>query len=241
MKRSMEWLPESAGGLIGLVIALPLIYFSILKNLPRDLQLTPIEEAEIPLPQFQQMARYEDLGFERLGAWRVHTPTAPTIVAYYRPGEGTFGMVFSVKKMPGKVFCDFTTALLPEPGVLTTGMHIGGGSLTLADSAFMQLFPGAPVEELHALHLQGVAYLCGAGLSLAPPEPDRYEERLSAAIRRQRETFGRTPVRNTFATLWRVVSQSSPYRGPVQRQKGTAAKLEAVLRHRSRDEVFLEK
>ncbi|MHC4817379.1 MAG: hypothetical protein ACYTF8_04950 [Planctomycetota bacterium] len=234
----MEWLPESAGGLVGLAITLPLIYLSIVRNLPRDLQLTPIEQAEIPLSLFQQMARYEDLGFERLGAWRVHTPTAPTIVAYYRPGEGTFGMVFAVKKMPGKVFCDFTTALLPEPCSLTSGMHIGGGSLTLPDSAFLQLFPGAPVEELHARHLEGAAYLCEAGLALAPPDPDGYEQRLRDAIRRQRETFGGAPVRNTFATLWRAVSQSSPYRGPVQRQKGTAAKLEATLGRRSRDDVF---
>lgn len=238
MKRSMEWLPESAGGLIGIAIALPLIYFSILKNLPRDLQMTPIEEPEIPLALFQQMARYEDLGFERLGAWRIHTPTAPTIVGYYRPGEGTFGMVFCVKKMPGKVFCDFTTALAPEPSVITSGMHIGGGSLPLADGAFMQLFPGASVEQLHALHLEGVAYLCGAGLTLAPPDPDGYEERLRLAIRRQREVFGRAPVRNTFGTLWRVVSQSSPYRGPVGSQKGTADKLAALLGRRSRDEVF---
>jgi hypothetical protein len=238
MKRSMEWLPESAGWLVGLAIALPLIYLSILRNLPRDLKLTPIEEPEIPLDLFPQMARYEDLGFERLGAWRIHIPAAPTAVAYYRPGEGTFGMVFSVKRMPGKVFFDFSTALAPAPCRLTSGMHIGGGSLTLADTDFLQLFAGASVEELHALHLQGVAYLCGAGLTLEPPDPDAFEERLADAIRHQRETFGRTPVRNTFATLWRVVSQSSPYRGPVQRQKGTARKLAALLDRRSRDEVF---
>jgi hypothetical protein len=117
-------------------------------------------------------------------------------------------------------------------------MHIGGGSLTLPDPAFLQLFPGAPVEELHARHLEGVAYLCGAGLALAPPDPDEYEQRLCDAIRRQRETFGGKPVRHTFGTLWRVVSQSSPYRGPVERQKATAQKLAAALGQRTRDEVF---
>ncbi|MHC4491662.1 MAG: hypothetical protein ACYTDU_08575 [Planctomycetota bacterium] len=238
MKRTMEWLPESVGGLVGLVIAVPLIYLSIVRNLPRDLKLTPIEEAEIPLELFSQMARYEDLGFERLGAWRIHIAPAPTAVAYFRPDEGTFGMVFCVKRMPGKVFCDFSTALLPEPCALTSGMHIGGGSLTLADPDFLQLFPGASVEELHALHQEGVAYLGGAGLALAPPDPDGFEQRLRDAIRRQREAFGQAPVRNTFATLWRVVSQSSPYRGPIRRQKGTPAKLEAALGRRSRDEVF---
>jgi hypothetical protein len=34
------------------------------------------------------------------------------------------------------------------------------------------------------------------------------------------------------------VSQSSPYRGPVHQQKGTAAKLQALLGRRTRDEVF---
>jgi len=238
MKRTMEWIPESVAGLIGLVVALPLIYLSIVRNLPRDLGLTPIEETEIPLELFPQMARYEDLGFERLGAWRIHIPPAPTAVAYFRPAEGTFGMVFCVKRMPGKVFCDFSTALLPEPCALTSGMHIGGGSLSLADPDFLQLFPGASVEELHALHLEGVAHLCAAGLAMAPPDPDGFEERLRDSIRRQRDTFGRAPVRQTFATLWRVVSQSSPYRGPVHAQKGTPRKLAAALGRRSRDEVF---
>jgi hypothetical protein len=234
----MEWLPESVGALVGLLVALPLIYLSIVRNLPRDLTLTPVEEAEIPLDLFPQMARYEDLGFERLGAWRFHIAPAPTAVAYFRPDEGTYGMVFHTKRMPGKVFCDFTTPLLPAPCALTSGMHIGGGSLTMADPAFLQIFPGASVEELHALHREGVAHLCGAGLTPAPQDPDGFEQHLRDAIRRQREAFGQSPVRNTFATLWRVVSQSSPYRGPVQRQKGTPKKLEAALGRRSRDDVF---
>ena len=235
----MEWLPESLGGLVALVITVPAVYSSIVRNLPRELEMTPIEEPEIPLDLFSQMARYEDLGFERLGAWRLQTPTGPTIVVYDRPGEATFGMVFAFRKMPGKVFYDFTTVLAPEPCVLTSGMHIGGGSLTLADPDFLQLFPEAPVEALYAAHLEGVAYLCGAGLALRPPDADAFEEGLRDSIRRQREAFDSARARNTLTTLWRVLSRSSPYRGPVRTQRGTLSKIEAALGHRTRDEVFL--
>lgn len=238
MNRAMEWVPECLGGLVGLAVGVPLVYASILRNLPRDLEMTPVEETEIPLDLFPHMARYEDLGFQRLGAWRLRVPAGPTIVAYFRPGEGTFGTVFGLRKAPGKVFYDFTTRLAPEPCTLTTGMHVAGGSLTPAVEDFLQLFPRAPVEELHALHLEGVAYLCAAGLAMRAPDPDAYEESLRDSIRRQREAFRAARARNTLATLWRAVSQSSPYRGPVGAQGGTRARIEAALGRRSRDELL---
>lgn len=230
---------EYLGILLALLVTLPAVYFGIMRNLPHDLVMTPVGDPEIPFDLYPLMARYEDLGFKRLGAWRLQVPTGPTIVAFCRPGEGTFGMVFSFRKMPGKVFFDFTTALAPHPCTLTSGMHVGGGSMPLADADFMQLFPHATVEQLHAAHQQGVAYLCGEGLGLRPPDPDRFEQHLRDSIRRQRDAFTRARVRNTLTALWRVVTHSSPYRGPVHGQRGTRSRLNALLGRRARDrEVF---
>jgi hypothetical protein len=237
-----EGLVEVAGALACLaIVVIPVVYFTILRNLPENLGLTPVDDDDLPPGIFDVMACYEDLGFERLEpAWRLDLLPKPMLVGYCHPGEGMLATVYWIPTRPPRLGYDCITPLEPDESGLTTGMDLSAGGLPLPPGCFFQLFPGAAVEELVAHHREAVAYLRERGLPARRPDPAAFEEKLRASFRRQRRTFVRTRLRNTLLALWRAVTKRTPHRGSLARQPGVPAQIEELRQGgASRDEELL--
>jgi len=222
-------LMEACVGAAGLLtITLLLVYFAIERNLPENLVATPVDDDEIPMPLYDAMGDLEDLHYERVGpALVLGLMPRPTVVAYYDPASGSYGNVFHVPSKPPKNGYDFVT-LLAHGGTLTTGMDLGGGALALAPGCFMQIFPRAAPHELWIRHREAVDFLHDQGVQTVQADPDRYEEDLREALRRQRRTFLQARIANTLRTLYRSAFRTTPYQGPLQRQHDARNEIDAL-------------
>jgi hypothetical protein len=199
---------------------------AVLGNLPEHARMTPLADA-VPAACRGLLARMQELGFARLGpVLRVHLDPGATIVPLWSETERTYATVFVSDGAPGKAHFDFVTVLDGEVG-LTSSPNPAAGVLPQSPRSFLQIFANEEPETLLGRHLEGRDQLARAARVEPKPRCASFEALLAGALRRQRQSFLRAPLRNTWTALWRVVTKSTPDRGPVLAQPGARGRIDS--------------
>jgi hypothetical protein len=242
---SPEWVPlevspwairgaAAALFLSGLTVA---VLGAILAGLPREAVLDALPDEAIPEPCRPLVLRCEALGFERLGpALRVRLEPAVSVVPFWHAAERTYATVFLSDGAPTRAHYDFVTVFEPGDVGLTSVATPAAGVLPPPRGSFLQMFPNAAPEELLERHREGRKHLEQAGNLRTRPRCAGFEELLAQALRRQRGSFLRAPLRHTWLALWRVLTKRMPALGPVAAQAATRDRLDALADPRAEAE-----
>ena len=220
-------LTELLPGWVGIVLAvvgLPLIvlclmWFSILKNLPVNIVVTPLDEEDVPGEVWDLVEQFADLGFEDAGPpLRAAMMPPATVVPLWHPRHGCYGSVIHAHAQPPKRIFDFVSVFDDETVSLTSVADVAAGVLPPAPRELAQILPGQGVAQLFESHCQGGRHLEEKGLRKVHVKPDRYVELLSKAIRTKRAVFQKSPLRCSAVALWRTVTKRVPMLGPIETQ-----------------------
>ena len=215
---------------------------AIRNSLPESVRIEPVGLDAAP-GSIRELARaFEELGFRQIGIRRIHLQNPAVLAALVREDGGAFATAYRVEDgANSKIVCDVVTPVATREGTLTTSMDVGAGCLTIADDSFMQIFPGGSPDELWHRHQLALKFLREQGVGVHPCRDEEFDGRVAGSFPRQRRKFEEAPWRNTIVALWRVLTKSSPYTGPVAVQRPTAAKVSNLKtggQPRSRDAVL---
>lgn len=197
--------------------------------LPADAMAKPAPGEAAP-PEVQALiASFQVLGFEAGDTpFRVHLrPTAILWPMIHREA-GCTASVFTTGTLPRRTSCEIVTGIEGDRGVLSSSPHSSGAALPLPPGWFKQIVEGASPEILFQHHRRGCWYLESQGVRLATPRLDNVCDQIRRSVVLQRKAALENPIRTACVALWRVVTRSSPYTLPLERQKGIDAAVRGL-------------
>lgn len=223
------WLVRGAAAALFLVGLTAAVMGAVLGSLPEAARMSPLEDDAIPVPCVPLVERIESLGFTRLGtALRVHLEPEASLVPFWHAGERTYSTVFASDGAPAQAFFDFVTVFEPGTVGLTSAANRTSGVLPPTHGGFLQIFPGAEPETLLERHREAREHLARAAGVQPKPLCRSFEDLLAMALRHQRHAFLRAPLRHTWTVLWRMLTRTTPALGPLEAQRATRDRLDAL-------------
>jgi len=204
--------------------------YQLSANLPADPPLEPAAEVELSGELRNLCARFEALGFKRVGPPLTVGISPPALlVAFVHEAERCYGTAFRTTTLPPKTAFDCVSILDGDRGGLTTGAERAGAVIPAARGSLRQVFPKASVEKVFERHREGVQYLRSRGLPVRPVSASTFGGDFAASFRRQREAFLAAPLRGAAVTLWRAASGRTPHLGPIATQAVAQADIHELL------------
>jgi hypothetical protein len=218
---------------VGAIVLLGLIAFTAYQlsaNLPADPPLEPAAEAEVGGELRDLCARFEALGFQRIGPPITVGISPPALmVAFVHEAERSYATAFRTSTVPPKTAFDCVSILDGDRGGLTTGAEPAGAAIPAARGSLRQVFPKASVERVFERHRQGLAHLRTRGLAAKVVSASTFPRDFAASFRRQREAFLAAPLRGAAVTLWRAATGRTPHIGPIATQAVAQAAIRDLL------------
>jgi hypothetical protein len=215
------------------IVALGLLAFTAYQlsaNLPADPALEPAAEAEVSGEIRDVCARFEALGFRRVGPPLTVGISPPALlVAFVHEAERCYASAFRTSTLPPKTAFDCVSVLDGDRGGLTTGAEPSGAVIPAARGSLRQVFPRASVEKVFERHRAGVRYLRGRGLSARAVSASTFRADFAMSFRRQRDAFTAAPLRGAAITLWRAATGRTPHLGPIDAQPSAQAVIRELL------------
>ena len=222
-----RWLAVPA---LVLLCLLAFTAYQLSANLPADPPLEPAPETEVAGDLRSFCARFEALGFKRIGPPMTVGISPPALMmAFVHEAERTYATAFRTGTVPAKAAFDCVSILDGDRGGLTTGAEPAGAAIPAARGALRQVFPGAGVELVFDRHRQALQYLRGRGLSAKTVDASSFRRDFALSFRRQREAFLAAPLRGTAVTLWRASTGRTPHLGPIATQSVADATVRELL------------
>jgi hypothetical protein len=208
---------------LGLAL-LAVVMIQLFVALPAKATAEPAPGETVPAEVQTLLDRFEALGFE-LGEipFRVHLRPTAILWPMIHRSIGCTGSVFTTGTLPRRTSFEIVTRIEDDRGALSTSPHFSGATLPLPRGHFKQIVQGASPEVLFQNHRRGAWYLETQGVRFEAPRLDDAREQIERSIARVREAALANPIRSACVALWRVVTRSSPYTLPLERQKGVAA------------------
>ena len=204
--------------------------YQLSANLPADPPLEPAAEVELSGELRNLCARFEALGFKRVGPPLTVGISPPALlVAFVHEAERCYGTAFRTTTLPPKTAFDCVSILDGDRGGLTTGTEPAGAAIPAARGSLRQVFPRASVEEVFERHRQGLQHLRSRGLPAKVVSASTFRHDFAASFRRQREAFTAAPLRGTAITLWRAATGRTPHIGPIASQAAAHATIRELL------------
>jgi hypothetical protein len=223
-------------GTRALVAVLFLVFIGVLisANMPPDLKSSFLQGAPVP-PELQSLAReFQQLGFKPIGPPLQAAITPPAILlGFVREGERTYGSVFRTGTIPAKTSYDCVSIFEGDRGWLTTGPTARGAVLPSSPGSLRQVFPGASAAELFDRHREALRYLHSRGIAPRPLKAGGFQSDLRASMRRQRCAFLSSPVVGTVVTLWRVMRETTPHIGGIEKKAIAEKQIRKILSGRT--------
>ena len=218
---------------VGAIVLLGLLAFTawqLSANLPADPPLEPAPEAEVTGELQNLCARFETLGFQRVGTPMTVGISPPALmVAFVHETERSYATAFRTTTLPPKTAFDCVSILDGDRGGLTTGAEPAGAVIPAARGSLRQVFPKASVEQVFEGHRQGLRYLRTRGLAAKAVSASTFRRDFAMSFRRQREAFLAAPLRGTVVTLWRAATGRTPHLGPIASQAAAQATIRELL------------
>jgi hypothetical protein len=222
-----RWLAVVAIVLLGL---LAFTAWQLSANLPADPPLKPAAEAEVSGELQSLCARFEALGFQRVGTPLTVGITPPALMmAFVHEAERSYATAFRTSTVPPKTAFDCVSILEGDRGGLTTGAEPAGAVIPAACGSLRQVFPRAGVEQVFEHHRQGLQHLRSRGLSAKAVSASTFARDFALSFRRQREAFTASPLRGAAITLWRAVTGHTPHIGPIASQAVAQSTIRELL------------
>ena len=211
-----RWLVVAAMVLLGL---LAFTAWQLSANLPADPPLAPADEGEVTGELRNLCARFEALGFQRIGTPLTVGISPPALmVPFVHEAERTYATAFRTSTVPPKTAFDCVSILDGDRGGLTTGAEPAGAAIPAAPGSLRQVFPKASVEQVFERHRQGLQHLRSRGLPAKAVSTSTFPRDFATSFRRQREAFTAAPLRRAAITLWRAATGRTPHIGPIASQ-----------------------
>jgi hypothetical protein len=215
---------------IVLLVLLAFTAYQLSANLPAEPPLEPAAEAAVDGELRSLCARFEALGFQRVGpAMTVGISPPALLVAFVHEVERSYGTAFRTTTLPPKTAFDCVSILEGDRGGLTTGAEPAGAVIPAARGSLRQVFPKASVEKVLERHREGLHYLRSRGLQARPVSASTFHADFAMSFRRQRAAFLASPLRGTLVTLWRAATGRTPHLGPVATQPAAQAAIHELL------------
>ena len=215
--------------LVGLLL-LSVVPFLALANMPEELKIRPLGEADVSAELLRLRKQFHQLGFRDADApLRIDVALAVIVMGLVHSTEPVYGKVFQTGTLPPKISQDLVSILDGERGGLTTNADPQGAALPASSGGFRQVLPKQPLEALFKAHLEGIRYLQEQGVRMRPVSPDAFRCDLTMATRRQRETFLSSPLRGSLLLVWRAVTRRVPFIGCLREQKIASQQLRSLL------------
>jgi hypothetical protein len=215
------------------IVALGLLAFTayqLAANLPADPALEPATETEVTGELRSVCARFEALGFRRVGPPLTVGISPPALlVAFVHEAEHCYGSAFRTTTLPPKTAFDCVSILDGDRGGLTTGAEPGGAVIPAARGSLRQVFPRASVEKVFERHREALQYLRSRGLPPRSVSASTFQRDFATSFRRQREAFTAAPLRGAAITLWRAATGRTPHLGPIDAQPAAQATIRGLL------------
>lgn len=203
---------------------------TVLASLPENVALEPLPYDVAPPTMMTLVHHLERLGFRPFGGpVRVELKPPAVLIPLIHHEHRSFATVFETGTTPRKIAFDIVS-LLDEEGSLTSNAELLGGALPLPETTLRQVFPGADPTFALRRHLDGLTHLSKCGLEPRVIEEEDFRPMFVESIRRQRSHFLEAPVWKTLVLLWRSVTRSTPYRGPIESQPIARRGIEKLLR-----------
>jgi len=222
-----RWLAVLAIVAVGL---LAFTAFQLAANLPADPRLEPADEAEVNGELRSVCARFEALGFRRVGPPLTVGISPPALlVAFVHEAERCYGSAFRTTTLPPKTAFDCVSILDGDRGGLTTGAEPAGAVIPAARGSLRQVFPRAGVEEVFERHREALQHLRSRGLPPRSVSASTFPRDFAMAFRRQREAFLAAPLRGVATTLWRAATGRTPHIGPIGEQPAAQAAIHELV------------
>jgi len=222
-----RWLVVGAVVLLGL---LAFTAYQLSASLPADPLLEPAAEAEVSGELQNLCARFEAVGFRRIGTPLTVGVSPPALmVAFVHEAERAYATAFRTSTVPPKTAFDCVSILDGDRGGLTTGAEPAGAAIPAARGSLRQVFPKASVEQVFERHRQGLHHLGSRGLSAKAVSPSTFRRDFAQSFRRQREAFLAAPLRGAAVTLWRAGTGLTPHIGPIATQAAAQATIRELL------------
>ncbi len=215
---------------IVLLALLAFTAYQLFANLPAEPALEPAAEAEVSGELRNLCARFEALGFERVGPPLTVGISPPAlVVAFVHEAERCYGTAFRTSTLPPKTAFDCVSILDGDRVGLTTGAEPAGAVIPAARGSLRQVFPRASLEKVFERHREGLQHLRSRGLSAKTVSSSTFRGDFAASFRRQREAFLAAPLRAAAVTLWRAATGRTPHLGPIATQAVAQATIRALL------------
>jgi len=222
-----RWLAVVAIVLLGL---LAFTAWQLSANLPADPPLEPAAEAEVTGELRDLCARFEALGFQRIGTPLTVGITPPALmVPFVHEAERSYATAFRAGTVPAKTAFDCVSILDGDRGGLTTGAEPAGAAIPAARGSLRQVFPRASVEQVFERHRQALHHLRSRGLPAKAVSASTFRRDFALSFRRQREAFLAAPLRGAAVTLWRAATGRTPHLGPIVSQAVGQATIRELL------------
>ena len=218
---------------VGVIVLLGLLAFTawqLSASLPADPPLEPAAEAEVSGELQGLCARFEALGFQRIGTPLTVGIVPPALmVALVHESERSYATAFRTSTVPPKTAFDCVSILDGDRGGLTSGAERAGAVIPAARGSLRQVFPGSGVERVFQQHRQGLQYLRARGLPAKAVSASTFRGDFATSFRRQREAFLAAPLRGAAVTLWRAATGRTPHVGPIAQQAVARATIQELL------------
>ena len=227
---------QSLGGLGWLIlpVCFALLIFVIfpgflfVRQIFGDTELIPAE-ADFRRKNVQYLAeRLAALGFTPITpALRMQTPPA-TIIGFTREDIEVCAAIMRVEVGSGKTVFRFASSLDDGTKSLLTAGELNSVLEPCAPWRFRQAFCGYDLEELFLEHLRSLEFLQGRGLHICPVSREMHSERVLKSLQEHKEYLRKDWFKNTLLFVWRFISRTSPYRGPISQQKIAAEYINQI-------------
>jgi hypothetical protein len=222
-----RWVAVVAIVLLGLLV---FTAWQLSANLPADPPLEAAAEAEVSGELRGLCARFEALGFQRIGPPMTVGIAPPALmVALVHEAERAYATAFRTSTLPPKTAFDCVSILDGDRGGLTTGAEPAGAAIPAARGSLRQVFPGGSVEQVFERHREGLQHLRGQGLSARAVSASTFRRDFATSFRRQREAFTAAPLRGAAITLWRAATGRTPHLGPIASQAVAQTTIRELL------------
>jgi len=212
--------------LVGTVVA---VQAGILKALPEDPGMQPVNEYDVPREVAGLARDFERAGFERAAsALRFDLGRPVVLVPLIRRGDGTMATVYRFAAEPPKLGYDVVSALGSPDAMLTSAADPAAGVLPAPATVLRQILPGASPADLVARHDEALADLRRQGVDVMTMAPSAVPALIERSLTQARAHFLTRRWVHTLVALARTVMRRNPYLGPLRDQSGVEDRIAAV-------------
>jgi hypothetical protein len=222
----LGWLILPACFILLIFIIFPGLLF--IRQIFRDTELIAVE-ADFGRTDVHLLAqRLAALGFSPISpALKIPAPPA-TIIGFAREDVDVCAAIMRVEVGSGKTLFQFASSLGDGTKSLLTVGRLNSVLEPCAPWHFRQAFCGCDLEELFLEHVRSLEFLHARGLQTCPVSRQMQRERVLKSLQEQKEYLRKEWFTNTLLFVWRYISRTSPYRGPIAQQKIAAQYINQI-------------